>query len=72
MKYSQFDAQVLQPFAGTHPTLVKPWLETSAEKELRLDPNYQLTKREKRHRWLMALEKWFGLDFSRKHFKLVA
>jgi glycosyltransferase involved in cell wall biosynthesis len=72
VKYSQFDAQVLQPFAGTHPTLVKPWLETSAEKELRLDPNYQLTKREKRHRWLMALEKWFGLDFSRKHFKLVA
>jgi glycosyltransferase involved in cell wall biosynthesis len=72
VKYSQFDAQVLQPFTGTHPELVKPWLESSAEKSFAIDPNYQLTKREKRHRWLMTLEKAFRLDFSRKHFKLVA
>ncbi|PQA83960.1 glycosyltransferase [Limnohabitans sp. TS-CS-82] len=72
VRYSQFDAQVLQPFTGTHPELVKPWLESSAEKSFTIDPDYQLTKREKRHRWLMKLEKAFGLDFSRKHFKLVA
>jgi len=72
VRYSQFDAQVLQPFEGTHPALVQPWLESSAEKELHIDPNYTLSKREKRHRWLMKLEHWFGLDFSRKHFKLVA
>jgi glycosyltransferase involved in cell wall biosynthesis len=70
--YSQFDAQVLQPFTGTHPELVKPWLESSAEKSFTIDPDYKLTKREKRHRWLMKLENAFGLDFSRKHFKLVA
>jgi glycosyltransferase involved in cell wall biosynthesis len=72
IRYSQFDAQVLQPFKGTHPELVKPWLESSAEKSFTIDPDYKLTKREKRHRWLMKLEKAFGLDFSRKHFKLVA
>lgn len=72
IRYSQFDAQVLQPFTGTHPELVKPWLDSSAEKSFTIDPNYKLTKREKRHRWLMKLEKAFGLDFSRKHFKLVA
>jgi len=72
IRYSQFDAQVLQPFTGTHPELVKPWLESSAEKSFTIDPDYKLTKREKRHRWLMRLEKAFGLDFSRKHFKLVA
>jgi hypothetical protein len=72
VRYSEFDAQVLQPFTGTHPELVKPWLESSAEKSFTIDPNYKLTKREKRHRWLMNLEKAFGLDFSRKHFKLVA
>lgn len=72
VRYSQFDAQVLQPFTGTHPELVKPWLESSAEKNFTIDPNYKLTKREKRHRWLMKLEKAFGLDFSRKHFKLIA
>lgn len=72
VRYSQFDAQVLQPFTGTHPELVKPWLESSAEKSFTIDPDYKLTKREKRHRWLMKFEKAFGLDFSRKHFKLVA
>jgi glycosyltransferase involved in cell wall biosynthesis len=72
VRYSAFDAQVLQPFTGTHPELVKPWLASSAEKSFTIDPNYQLTSREKRHRWLMKLEKAFGLDFSRKHFKLVA
>ena len=72
IRYSQFDAQVLQPFTGTHPELVKSWLESSAEKRFTIDPNYKLSKREKRHRWLMKLEKAFGLDFSRKHFKLVA
>lgn len=72
VRYSQFDAHVLQPFTGTHPELVKPWLESSAEKSFTIDPNYKLNKREKRHRWLMKLEKAFGLDFSRKHFKLVA
>jgi len=72
IRYSEFDAQVLQPFTGTHPELVKPWLESSAEKSFTIDPNYKLTKREKRHRWLMKLEKAFGFDFSRKHFKLVA
>jgi glycosyltransferase involved in cell wall biosynthesis len=72
IRYSQFDAQVLQPFTGMHPELVKPWLESSAEKSFTIDPDYKLTKREKRHRWLMKLEKAFGLDFSRKHFKLVA
>jgi glycosyltransferase involved in cell wall biosynthesis len=71
IRYSQFDAQVLQLFTGTHPKLVKFWLETSAEKSFTIDPNYQLSKREKRHRWLMKLEKVFGLDLSRKHFKLV-
>jgi glycosyltransferase involved in cell wall biosynthesis len=72
IRYSQFDAQVLHPFTGTHPELIKPWLESSAEKSFTIDPDYKLSKREKRHRWLMKLEKAFGLDFSRKHFKLVA
>ena len=72
VRYSHFDAQVLQPFTGTHPELVKPWLESSAEKSFTIDPHYQLSKRERRHRWLMKLEKAFGFDFSRKHYKLVA
>lgn len=72
VRYSNFDARVLQPFNGQHPELIQNWLETSAEKELHIAPNYQLTSRERRHRVLMKLEKKFGWDFSRKHYKLVA
>jgi glycosyltransferase involved in cell wall biosynthesis len=72
VKYSNFDVQVLQPFNGVHPKVVQNWLINCAEKDLHIAPNYQLTSREKRHRWLMKLEKLFGWDFSRKHYKLVA
>lgn len=71
VKYSDFDVQVLQPFNGVHPRVVEDWLATSAEKEFHITPNYQLSSREKRHRLLMKLEKMFGWDFSRKHYKLV-
>jgi hypothetical protein len=71
VKYSNFDVQVLQAFNGVHPRVVQNWLATHAEKELHIAPDYQLTSREKRHRWLMKLEKFFGWDFSRKHYSLV-
>jgi hypothetical protein len=35
------------------------------------DPNHQLTSREKKHRLMMKLEKMFGMQFSKKHYRLV-
>jgi len=70
--YSQTDARMLSPYSGTHPALMAQWLATEAEQHFEVDPNYRLTRRDRRLRLKQALERLTGLDLSRKHFKLVA
>ena len=70
--YSQFDRRALAPFTGTHPQAVQAWLATEAEQVLHIDPAYKPTPREKKHHFMKRIEALTGLDFSRKHFKLVA
>lgn len=65
------DPQALSPFTGKHPEIVKSWLEHSAEKTYTPNPEHIPTKKEKKHRWMMKLEKRFGLELSKKHYKLV-
>jgi hypothetical protein len=48
------------------------WLAHDAEPAFTPDPNHPLTRRERKHRHAMRLERWFGLDLSHKHYKLVA
>ena len=72
VRYSQFDARALQPFAGTHPQAVQEWLKTGAEQELRIDPAYKPTPKENKYHLMRKIEQLTGQDFSRKHFKLVA
>lgn len=72
IQYSQFDARALQRFTGTHPQAVRQWLETGAEQELRIDPAYRPTRKENKYHLMRKIELLTGLDFSRKHFKLVA
>jgi len=68
--YTQIDDQIIQEFKGTHPTIVKEWIPK--EKGLfQADKNYKLTRREKKHRIMLKFEKWFGLELSKKHFKLI-
>ena len=43
-----------------------------AEQDLLFNPGYRLTRKERKYRLSKALEDLTGLDFSRKHFKLVA
>lgn len=69
--YSQVDAGILHPFAGTHPALAQDWLRDNAEHEFTADPGYQLSSRERRHRRLMQVEKLLGRDLTKKHFTLV-
>jgi hypothetical protein len=72
IKYSQFDARALEAFKGTHPKAVKAWLLTGAEQNLQIDPAYQPTRKENKYHLMRRIELLTGLDFSRKHFKLVA
>ena len=68
--YAEIDPQVLQPFTGTHPQAIQAWLPP-AEGLFRANPAHVLTKRERKNRWMAVVEKWTGLDLSRKHFRRV-
>ena len=35
------------------------------------DPNYKLTKKQKKHRIMLKIEKLLDIDLSKKHYKLV-
>jgi hypothetical protein len=69
--YAEIDSEVLKPFSGRHPQIMQDWLP-KAEGLFRANPKHQLTKREKKHRWMMKLEKLIGRPFSRKHYRLVS
>ena len=70
--YGNIDPQSLRPFAGSHPKLVEAWLRDEAEQAFEPNPAHALTRRERKHRWAMKLERLFGWDLSHKHYTLVA
>jgi glycosyltransferase involved in cell wall biosynthesis len=72
ISYADFDPRAVEPFTGTHPAVMAHWLATQAEQEIAFNPDYRLTPKEKKYRLSKQVEDWTGLDFSRKHFKLVA
>lgn len=70
--YGNVDARSLAKFKGSHPSIVEGWLNTHAEHELHINPNYTLSSRDKRHRVMMVLGKILGNpNWTKKHFKLV-
>lgn len=69
--YGRIDPKALAPFRGTHPEVMAGWLAQEAELEFECDPDYRISSREKKHRLAMKLERWFGLDLSKRHFRLV-
>ena len=70
--YSRFDRRALKRFEGTHPAKVKEWLANEAELALNIDPDYKPTPKENKYHLMRQIETLTGIDFSRKHFKLVA
>jgi hypothetical protein len=68
--YSQIDAATLKPFTGSHPQAIQDWLSKS-EGVFQADPNYRLSRRDNKHRFMLKLEQWFGFRFNNKHYKLV-
>ncbi len=69
--YGRIDPAALAPFHGTHPAAARDWLAAEAEQRFALDPTYRPTRRERKHRLAMRLERWLGLDLSKRHFTLV-
>jgi hypothetical protein len=66
--YGDIDPAVIRPFKGTHPAIVSDWLKTDAEWEFTPNPNYRLTKRDKKVRLKLKIEEMFGLEISKKHY----
>ena len=68
--YSQMDQSIIKEFTGTHPLIGKDWLPKD-KGVYQTDPNYEPTKKQKKHRLMLKLEKIFGLELSKKHYKLI-
>jgi glycosyltransferase involved in cell wall biosynthesis len=68
--YSQMDYKIIQRFQGSHPAIVANWLPQET-KLFSVDRSYNLTNKQKKHRLMKKLENFFGIDLSKKHYKLV-
>jgi hypothetical protein len=68
--YTQMDQTIIQEFKGTHPEIMKDWLPKDAGL-YKVDSSYKATQKQKKHQLMIKLEKFFGLELSKKHYKLV-
>jgi len=68
----RIDPQALAPFGGSHPGVVREWLQQEAETAYQPDPMHTPSSKERKHRWMMKLERRFGLELSKKHYRLVS
>jgi hypothetical protein len=68
--YSQMDQKIIKAFSGSHPSVVKDWLPKD-KGVYQTNPNYEPTKKQKKHHLMLKLEKWFNLELSKKHYKLI-
>lgn len=71
INYGNIDPKILREFTGTHPEAIKGWLPKQPT-PFDLNPDYKPTRRERRHRGQMFLERLLGIDTCKKHYKLVS
>jgi hypothetical protein len=68
--YKKIDQSIIFEFKGSHPKIVEGWIQKDVG-VFEADPNYQLTLKQKKHRMMIKFEKLFGIDLSKKHYKLI-
>ena len=66
--YGSIDLAELRPFTGSHPEVMSDWLSSEAELTFVQDPNYILSRRDKRNRLRFWLEDKLSLEISKKHY----
>ena len=67
--YGNIDVAELRPFNGTHPRLMKGWIETEAEKIFEQNPDYKVSLRDRRNRLRFWVERKFDIEISKKHYR---
>lgn len=68
--YSQMDNRILKLFKGSHPSVMQNLLTTD-NNIFATDDTYKPTKKQNKHYITLQLESMFGLELSKKHFKLL-
>jgi len=70
INYSQMDQEIIYKFNGIHPEIIRDWLPKE-EGVYIASSSYKLTPKQKKHRLMIKLENYFGIELSKKHYKLV-
>jgi hypothetical protein len=65
--YREIDQKIIREFNGSHPGIIREFFPKE-DGLFRANPDHQLTRREKKYRFMLHLERWFGLELSKKHF----
>ena len=68
--YSKMDQSILEEFTGSHPKIIQDWLPQEAGL-FSTDSTYKITYKQKKHRIMKKIEEIFGIELSKKHYKLV-
>jgi hypothetical protein len=68
--YTQMDQKIIQEFQGSHPKIIQDWIPKDVGL-YKADSSYKVTQKQKKHQLMIKLENFFGLDLSKKHYKLV-
>lgn len=69
--YGNILPSAIARFEGSHPEIIRPWLEEHANSEFKFNADHKPSLRERKHVFLTALEKVFDWDFSKKHFTII-
>jgi len=68
--YSQIDSKIFKEFHGNHPKIIVSWLPEGNE-IFKADLRFKINLKHKKYRIMLKIENFFGVDFSKKHYKLV-
>ena len=68
--YRDMDGRILREFTGTHPAVMQTYLPKESGL-FQVNPAYQPSRKQQKHGWMLKLERWFGLELSKKHDTLV-
>ncbi|MBI4823603.1 MAG: glycosyltransferase [Nitrospirae bacterium] len=70
ISYRDIDPTILRRFRGTHPAIMKEWL-LRAQKDFEPNRDYKPSSRDMKQRLKKKIEDIFGIDLSKKHFRLI-
>ncbi len=66
-RYDHVDPATLREFTGSHPSVIEGFFPR-ADETFQANPDYRISKRERRHRFTLWLEKRFGFEMNHNHF----